>query len=96
MSASVVGSSPSTANKQSHFKVVPFDSNTAFRKVSLIENYLPQDESNFIDIVRAQYGQNQDLKYFAELPICFVKTGGSDQYRIKVKPKTGYSYVIYK
>ena len=96
MSASVVGNSPSVSNKKSHFKVVPFASDTSFRKVSLVESYLPQDEYDFIDIVRAQYGQNQDLKYFAELPICFVKTGQSDQYRLKVKPRTGYTYVVYK
>lgn len=96
MSASVVGDTPSVSGKKSHFRVVPLSSDTSYRKVVLNENFLPRDEYDFIDIVRAQYGQGQDLKYFAQLPICYVKTGQSDQYRLKVKPQTGYTYVVYK
>lgn len=96
MSASVVGDIPSVSGKRSHFRVVPLSSDTSYRKVVLNENFFPRDEYDFIDIVRAQYGQGQDLKYFAQLPICYVKTNNSDQYRLKVKPQTGYSYVIYK
>lgn len=96
MSASVVGDTPSVSGKRSHFRVVPLSSDTSYRKVVLNENFFPRDEYDFIDIVRAQYGQGQDLKYFAQLPICYVKTNNSDQYRLKVKPQTGYSYVIYK
>lgn len=96
MSASVVGDTPSVSGKKSHFRVVPLSSDTSYRKVVLNENFLPQDEYDFIDIVRAQYGQGQDLKYFAQLPICYVKTNNTDQYRLKVKPRTGYTYVVYK
>lgn len=49
-----------------------------------------------INIIRAQYGtggNQNDLKYYAEYPVCtqFCVTN----YRIKVKPKTGFQYVIY-
>ena len=46
-----------------------------------------------VNIVRGQYGSG-DIKYFAEMPICtnYIKNG---TYRIKIKPKTGYKYVVY-
>ena len=49
-----------------------------------------------VDIIRAQYGTGNDSKYFAEYPICFVYlTKGNRNYRLKVKPKTGFKYVVY-
>lgn len=52
-----------------------------------------------VDILRAQFGTGQNPKYFAEIPICYVfsntNNGGNSNFRIKVKPKTGYNYVVY-
>jgi len=55
--------------------------------------------------LRAQFGTGNSQKFFAELPICYVYTTGQDStnssdpyianYRVKVRPKTGYSYVVY-
>lgn len=50
-----------------------------------------------VNIIRAQHGTGQDqndLKYFAECPICteFVTNAN---YRLKIKPKTGFQYVVY-
>ena len=50
-----------------------------------------------INIVRGQYREGKEsgyLKYFAEIPICteYFKDNG---YRIKIKPKTGFKYVVY-
>ena len=50
-----------------------------------------------VNIIRAQYGTGNDsgdLRYYAQIPICtnYIKNG---DYRIKVKPKTGFSYVVY-
>lgn len=50
-----------------------------------------------INIIRGQYREGKesgDLKYFAEIPICteFVASG---EYRIKIRPKTGFKYVVY-
>ena len=53
--------------------------------------YLP------IDIIRAQLGSGDDiLKYYAEYPICvnFLQDTKS-HYRFKIKPKTGFKYVVY-
>lgn len=49
-----------------------------------------------VNIIRAQYGTGNDLKYYAECPICteFINTE-SQQYRIRIKPKTGFKYVVY-
>ena len=49
-----------------------------------------------VNIIRAQYGlgrQQNNLKYFAEYPVCteFVETG----YRLKVRPKSGFKYAVY-
>lgn len=54
-------------------------------------SYLP------IDIIRAQQGSGNDtLKYYAEYPICinFLQNIKS-HYRFKIKPKTGFKYVVY-
>lgn len=50
-----------------------------------------------VDIVRAQKGTENDIKYFAQYPICFNYLNGdaNEGYRFKIKPKTGFKYVIY-
>ena len=50
-----------------------------------------------VNIIRAQHGtgtDQNDLKYFAECPVCteFVTNAN---YRLKIKPKTGFQYAIY-
>ena len=49
-----------------------------------------------VNIIRAQYGTGNDLKYYAECPICteFINPE-KQQYRIRIKPKTGFKYVVY-
>lgn len=37
---------------------------------------------------------NYSVDYMAEYPICYVYTKGN--YRIKIKPKTGFKYVVYQ
>lgn len=57
-------------------------------------------EDKPINIVRGQYGLGKDkdvTKYYAECPICYehFTQGNGSEYRIKVKPKTGFKYVTY-
>ena len=53
-------------------------------------------EDKPVNIIRAQYGTGNDLKYYAECPICteFINSE-KQQYRIRIKPKTGFKYVVY-
>lgn len=47
-----------------------------------------------VDIVRAQQGTGNEQKYFAEYPVCYNFIS-SENYRFKVRPKTGFKYVVY-
>ena len=49
-----------------------------------------------VNIIRAQYNAENNLKYYAEYPICteFISQE-KQQYRIRIKPKTGFKYVVY-
>lgn len=47
-----------------------------------------------VDIVRAQNGTGNNIKYFAQYPICFSYLNNNN-YRFKVRPKTGFKYVVY-
>lgn len=59
-------------------------------QISTINDYLP------IDIVRGQYGDDpNNIKYFAEYPVCYCYVKDT-KYRIKLKPKSGFDYVVYK
>lgn len=50
-------------------------------------------EDKPVNIIRGQYNSEDELRYFAEYPICtqFVKSG----YRLKIRPKSGFKYVVY-
>ena len=50
-----------------------------------------------VNIIRAQYGggrSQNSLSYFAQYPVC-TEFLNSKKYRLKVKPKTGFKYVVY-
>ena len=51
-----------------------------------------------VNIVRGQYGKGYGsgaIKYYAQMPICTQYITSSTIYRLKVRPKTGYKYVVY-
>ena len=48
-----------------------------------------------INIVRAHY-KNGDLNQYAEYPICYNYLESDIEYRFKIKPKTGFKYVVYQ
>lgn len=48
-----------------------------------------------INIVRAHY-KNGDLNQYAEYPICYNYLENDAGYRFKIKPKTGFKYVVYQ
>lgn len=50
-----------------------------------------------VDIIRAQYTGQGDIKYYAEYPICYnyIDSISGTKYRFKVAPKTGFKYVVY-
>ena len=92
-----IGDSKNTTsiNKQktrSHFKISNLDSG----KISL-NNSQTIDDLPYVDIVRAKYttgeGLNQ-LNYYAEYPVCYEEVT-SPNYRIRVKPKSGFEYIVY-
>lgn len=70
-------------------------------KVSLLQSYSIDDIDDIkndqpINIVRGQYNEN-DLKYFAEIPICYsCMASDKSDYRIKLKSKSGFQYVVYE
>ena len=92
-----IGDSKNTTsiNKQktrSHFKI----SNSDSGKISL-NNSQTIDDLPYVDIVRAKYttGEGLDqLNYYAEYPVCYEEVT-SPNYRIRVKPKSGFEYVVY-
>ena len=92
-----IGDSENTTsiNKQktrSHFKISNLDSG----KISL-NNSQTIDNLPYVDIARAKYttGEGLDqLNYYAEYPICYEEVI-SPNYRIRVKPKSGFEYVVY-
>lgn len=49
---------------------------------------------NPVNILRASYGKDSEPKYYAELPINYINIRRGD-YRIKVRQKTGFIYVVY-
>lgn len=98
----------STSEPQNTFLKYRKDGNPKFQLVNLsyrkdkhpgsdredLEEYKP------INIIRCQYGlgKNDETKYYAEYPICYqyIKDDvNQTNYRIKVKPKTGFKYVTY-
>lgn len=59
-------------------------------------------EDKPVNIIRATYKGDKDIRYYAQFPICcnytYVRKDENNKniyYRIKVKPKTGFSYVVY-
>jgi len=92
-----IGDSENTTsiNKQktrSHFKISNLDSG----KISL-NNSQTIDNLPYVDIARAKYtiGEGLDqLNYYAEYPVCYEEVT-SPNYRIRVKPKSGFEYVVY-
>lgn len=59
-------------------------------------------EDKPVNIIRATYKGDKDIRYYAQFPICcnytYVRKDENNKniyYRIKVKPKTGFNYVVY-
>ena len=55
------------------------------------------DDLPYVDIARAKYttGEGLDqLNYYAEYLVCYEEVINSN-YRIRVKPKSGFEYVVY-
>ena len=65
--------------------------------------YDPNSSEYPIDIVRVQHGTGDDLRNYAEYPICvnqvvakeFDNSSNFIPYRFKIRPKTGFNYVVY-
>lgn len=61
---------------------------------TIVEQILQDKPVNIIRAQKSLGGESGELKYFAQLPICtqFVT---SPKYRLRVRPKTGFSYAVY-
>ena len=81
----------SFTSTRSHFKV-----NNDLRKGSLSYNTNVDtiEELPYVDIVRAKYSPDNIINYYAEFPICYEQVNDIS-YRIRIKPKTGFEYVVY-
>ena len=78
-------------SSQSHLTI----SNLEGQKGSLSYNSGTKSKKlPFVDIARAKYSSGSDINYYAEFPICYEQVQNF-KYRIRVKPKTGFEYVVY-
>ena len=61
-----------------------------------IRDYSTMPTSNPVNILRGIY-QPGNIKYYAEYPINinYIVPGGSTHYRFKLRPRSGFKYVLY-
>lgn len=78
-----------------------FNNSIDFNNYNTVETYIK--ENNIINIVRAVFSIG-DIKTYTEFPICYnfipnsqktASVNGLIKYRIKLKPRTGFQYVVY-
>ena len=57
----------------------------------------PQKRNYPVNIIRAQY-KGDDINHYAEYCVCYnyLNNWAGSKYRFKIKPKTGFSYVVYQ
>lgn len=70
--------------------VIQEGSNLKDRQFNLEKPYIREGLSN---IIEAQY--SNDYKYYADLPISSIIQRGINEYKVVIKPNTGFRYVTY-
>ena len=71
--------------------VIQEGNNLKDRQFNLEKPYIREGLSN---IIEAQY--SNDYKYYADLPISSIIQRGINEYKVVIKPNTGFRYVTYK
>lgn len=85
------------ADKSRFKSYINIDNGKVTKKDSLtlnMDSFSKGNLDNPVNIVRAQNGTENNIKYFAQYPICFSYLNVQN-YRFKIKPKTGFKYVVY-
>lgn len=96
----VTQSSVGTDNKRGNTTYLAGNSAWTKPKLNVSGKTLAQIiEDKPVNIIRGQSGtgsDQNDLKYFAEYPVCTEFVNMEDTgYRLKIKPKTGFQYAVY-
>lgn len=100
---------PKTTNEDKNKtdkNVITVDVNGILKLSNVVPTSINNDDlKEFIHIVRGkttlEKTTNNDkgsynVDYMAQFPICYVHVIDSKKYRIKIKPKTGFKYVVYQ